>query len=160
MTNEERAAIKARADAATPGPWRQGYASLSCAKQHETARHPGPPECVYGVVKWIDNPHCVSAEDGTELCGPDDYGNTPRDADCAFIAHARTDVPALGAEVERLREALGFYANDFNWMARSNEIGERASDVAMRSPAMQDHGRRAQTALKDYGERYGQKAFE
>lgn len=34
------------------------------------------------------------------------YGPTERGADAEFIAHARTDVPALLAEVERLREEL------------------------------------------------------
>lgn len=33
-------------------------------------------------------------------------GDAPNDRDKAFIAHARTDVPALVAEVERLRGAL------------------------------------------------------
>lgn len=32
-------------------------------------------------------------------------------ADRNFIAHARQDIPTLIAEVERLREALAFYAD-------------------------------------------------
>lgn len=119
MTHEELQAIKARAEAATPGPWRQGFASMSCVRPHETASHPGPPECVYDVMKWIDSNDHVSAANGDEICGPDDYGNHPRENDCAFIAHARTDVPALVAEVERLREMI----RDAGILERLNEMG-------------------------------------
>lgn len=38
------------------------------------------------------------------VVAPDDGGVTPEDAE--FIAHARTDVPALIAEVERLRAQI------------------------------------------------------
>lgn len=55
-----------------------------------------------------------SASTGEEIAGnydDEDGGicSTPEDA--AFIAAARTDVPDLLAEVERLRAALTFYAN-------------------------------------------------
>lgn len=70
MTHDELQAIKARAAAATPGPW---------------------------SVNNTD-PDVVLDSDGRFV------GRADEDADAEFIAHARTDVPALIAEVERLRE--------------------------------------------------------
>jgi len=81
-------AIRARAEAATEGPW--------------------------GVIDW-DSPdegvnfiHVLQEQDGLEtvcaLPNPAEYTNRScLRADAEFIAHAREDVPALLAEVERLR---------------------------------------------------------
>lgn len=70
--------IKARAEAASPGPWADGAAELDL---------PGftmsPRTCAGCGVDW------------------------PLDApDAEFVAHAREDVPALIAEVERLRKLI------------------------------------------------------
>lgn len=66
-------AIKARAEAATPGPWERRITTFtSCGVQ-------GPEMAIY-----------------------DEGGHGEEDAE--FIAHARTDIPALVAEVERLRQ--------------------------------------------------------
>lgn len=98
MTAARRAAIKARSDAATPGPW---------------------------VVDLPDWGECngISSKNGTQIlnagsCIPDpqtavDYGGTVHDwkeeiydygvhkwDDAVFIAHARQDIPDLLAEVE------------------------------------------------------------
>lgn len=79
MTDKELSEIKARADAATPGPWRvdavdnESGQTLYCA---EVFIEPG----VSAV--WRMNPNA------------------------SFIAHARTDVPELVAEVKRLRSEL------------------------------------------------------
>jgi len=76
MTDDELKAIKARAEAATPGPWATvlGRYVLSRA------------DAFKGQPDWPLMPK--TAEDAT------------------FIAHARMDMPALVAEVERLRDAL------------------------------------------------------
>lgn len=66
MTHDELQAIKARAEAATPGPW------------------------TFDIEDW----KVVNAESQ----------HASSEEDWQFIAHARTDVPALVAEVERLRE--------------------------------------------------------
>lgn len=75
-------AIEARANAATPGPWRAGTEEF----------------IDYGAVfgRQIE-------EDGLSRvrCLVDDLSDIPGTAE--FIAHARTDVPALVAEVRRLR---------------------------------------------------------
>lgn len=74
MTSEELAAIKARAEAATPGPWELASASSGYSNESDVISQD------LGVVAH------------------DVLNNT-----AVFIAHARTDVPALVAEVERLR---------------------------------------------------------
>jgi len=84
MTEAELKAIEARADAATKGPW----------KIKRTVHMDG------GLVLFSRRvgPYCVN--DNAPR-------NTPRGkqagADCEFAAHSRTDIPALCAEVRRLR---------------------------------------------------------
>jgi hypothetical protein len=90
MTDEELQAIKARVAAATPGPWAMSRDEMSAGfGQHR-----------YVVVG-------TTTADGKKLV---DWrllveGMRGADAvhDAEFIAHARTDEPALLAEVERLR---------------------------------------------------------
>lgn len=81
MTEEEIQAIEARANAATEGPWEvralAGY----------------PNECWAGPA--IDAPGYSDFYTGYE-------GEISR-PNAEFIAHARTDVPALVAEIRRLR---------------------------------------------------------
>jgi hypothetical protein len=80
MTPAELAEIRARAEAATPGPWVRYSRDFRDARSHSVV---GPG-------------HAVRAFTGY---GP--RGGTAQ-TDAEFIAHARTDVPALLAEVERL----------------------------------------------------------
>jgi hypothetical protein len=52
---------------------------------------------------------CANTTDGPWILDDGDMiitGTCERDADGEFIAHARQDVPALIAEVERLKEAI------------------------------------------------------
>lgn len=77
MTPKQLQGIKARADAATPGPW-----------EEKTNRH---PQCNGEPWGWISG-----ASGNITWSGY--VGKTNAD----FIAHARTDIPALVAEVERL----------------------------------------------------------
>lgn len=80
MSDDRIAEIKARANAATPGPW--------------TASAPHP----YCGEIWVVGP---DDPDGAIATGFDD---TP--ADAAFIAHARTDVPWLLDRIEALEQEL------------------------------------------------------
>jgi len=75
MTDEELTAIEARANAATREPWSVGDAYVPTASLSAVS--------VYGMGMEIAE--CQMPEDGT------------------FIAAARVDVPALVAEVRRLR---------------------------------------------------------
>ena len=83
-------AIEARANAATEGPWwrREGHAEID-GQNYAEVLIPGRVECgsyCYGGTSTIE---------GDRL-----------DADLAFIAHARADVPALVDEVRRLRDLV------------------------------------------------------
>jgi hypothetical protein len=80
MTDEELQAIRKRVEAATPGPWREDNFT------HRLEDVTGEPLCAADV-------------DGA------DAGLWNR-ADGIFVVHARTDVPALLAEVERLKADL------------------------------------------------------
>ena len=71
MNKEQLQEIKARAEAAAPGPW------------GKTGDNPMIPDLLFGDR---------ARENAT------------------FIAHARSDVPALCAEVERLRDNLAWLA--------------------------------------------------
>ena len=97
MNDAELAAIEARAAAATPGPWVRirDHRWASDIYVHADARHDVAGRPVARV-----NEHY-----------------TP-DVDAEFIAHARQDVPALLAEVRRLRGAIEDYAE--------NRIGSNA----------------------------------
>ena len=67
---------------------------------------PGPWEaehCGYDVYETATDYGDVVAECGLRV------------ADARFIAHARTDVPALLAEVDRLRAQVADYENGINW---------------------------------------------
>lgn len=70
------APIKARAEAATPGPWKDDGEIIG----------PG-----FGIAQTWDKHE-------------DDFANA--EANSEFIAHARQDIPALVAEVERLRAVI------------------------------------------------------
>lgn len=80
MTDEELNAIDARANAATPGKWKTGTG-------YEQSKR-GNYVCGHGRI--------VCAEQ-------DDTDCVLSDEDAAFIAAARADVPALVAEVRRLK---------------------------------------------------------
>jgi hypothetical protein len=73
--------IKARMEAATEGPWHKLFSTAS-----------GPS---VGIYKDQNQRHQQTLA----------YGLSDNNQD--FVAHSRTDIPALVAEVEMLREALG-----------------------------------------------------
>ncbi len=83
--------IKARAEAASPGPWFwNSYDGIFRGKGEESE-----------PVAWIDH-----LRNDDKLHGDDIYG--PRrdeaHANARFVEAAREDIPALIAEVERLRK--------------------------------------------------------
>lgn len=75
LTAEQLAEIKARAEAATPGPWKRFRMDRFSINNEPLEKH---------------------------ICGV----SQESEHDAAFIAHAREDIPALLAEVERLRKQL------------------------------------------------------
>ena len=86
-------AIKARAAAATEGPWEWDDSTIG---QHWSRPQP-----------W------ATVVDDEVKCGDYCYGGSSSpiksDADGQFLAHAREDIPALVAEVERLCEERDEY---------------------------------------------------
>lgn len=82
MTEQELEKIEARANAATPGKWTAGEVGVITTDAKISERY----DQVASILPICDKSgHCY--QDGTT----------------AFIAHARTDVPALVAEVRRLQ---------------------------------------------------------
>lgn len=95
------AAIEGRANAATPGPW--------VVVPRNPDIDPDYPPFV-GFVRneagwWDDDSTLLSSENAE------------------FIAHARTDIPALVAEVRRLRAALAVYGDEDNWSVTTSADG-------------------------------------
>ena len=80
--------IRARADAATEGPW----SFVWCHSSGMVAKGDYPPHDItsrdLGPFEWL--------ADGDDS-----------DEDCKFIAHARTDIPYLLSEIDRLRGEIG-----------------------------------------------------
>ena len=102
MTDLDLDAIEARADAATDGPW---VVKHEPAWEADNVQH--PDVITVGAQMWEGDD-----EPMTVCLVSTDYEDDPVDVllDAEFIAHARTDVPALvaalreaRAEVERLR---------------------------------------------------------
>ena len=82
-------AIKAKLAATTPGPWEWGTTPW------------GSP-----VLRRRLGEQGLNVINADPSGGEYELAIDPGGSDAAFIAHARTDVPALVAEVERLRAAL------------------------------------------------------
>lgn len=96
MTDTEQLAqIRARADAATKGPW---YLRLTDETYRDRPAHYYIASEVRGIVD-------VRPDDAFYVATTQ-RGNAQARADAEFIAHAREDVATLLAEIERLRAAL------------------------------------------------------
>lgn len=88
--------IQAYCDKATEGPWRIEQVNPG----QWWVMSPPPP-------KYAD----VYIE----------YGDSLEDVpDAAFIAHARTDLPALVAELRKARSIIAFFADEQNWQSPSS----------------------------------------
>jgi hypothetical protein len=98
------AAIKARADAATEGPWEFGTAPHPDSNETK-AEYVANASCGDGPlwVAWAPN----LTDDGYAYLVTGITGDGPTsEANATFIAHAREDVPKLVAEVKQLRAEL------------------------------------------------------
>lgn len=86
LTDEQLAAIRERADAATPGPWATAL------------------EVDHDGQYWV-----VTPPDGSVLfsvCKVGHKGELKTEEDAEFIAHARQDIPALLAHIDALTAEL------------------------------------------------------
>lgn len=111
-------AIEARAQAATPGPW-------------HVAAPPWNPAEPYVITGNEDLSSGTVVVDMFGVGGDPDDPKVNREANLAFIAHARADVPALLADVKRLRDferqvvelaGRSKVARD-EWIAQCAELG-------------------------------------
>jgi hypothetical protein len=102
MTEKELDAIRARERAALPGPW-----------FWQRGRHHGPLDARTGGALRTTKPFTLGGEEFNQvlICTMQLVEGVPaleffgQPGDIAFIAHAREDVPALLAEIDRLRAA-------------------------------------------------------
>ena len=116
------AEIRARLEAATPGPWE--------------------------AVKWEDYDHMNGYVETWDVEGPDHDGDGNGQQDAEFIAHARDDVPFLLAEIERLSTALA--ERDAFWVSRlqaDDAVEAIAAEFASGYPIHNWDRKRAKTAL-------------
>jgi hypothetical protein len=102
MLENELAAIRHRADSATPGPWHVEFVGDTHAMNLVAVTtgeiHENWPQ---------DSAQVVAA---TLVQGPERYASIADgrwDDNAAFIAHARDDVPRLLAEIARLHAEMG-----------------------------------------------------
>ena len=100
MTPERIEALRALCEAATPGPWTVQKGESPCAC-------PGDGIMAHGMVVAT-----VWDEDGDPL-------SCDSEPDATFIAAARTVVPVLLGEVERLQEELASEQGK-NWALKQN----------------------------------------
>jgi hypothetical protein len=127
------AAIRARADAATPGPWTVGRTT----ELDWGANPPGrigdrivDSDGVWPRTRTVEGTHVAAVGEMKRMVADMSsrgYRNSRFAADAEFIAAARTDVPALLDEVERLRDGLA--ARD---RAGVELVGHLAAAVAER----------------------------
>lgn len=98
MTPDELALIRARAEKATEGPWK-----------------------VWAMSVLADPVGNSNLYDGLLIADTTDPHRGLRTFNADFIAHARTDVPALVAEVERLQREVARTVGDLC----ANDLGKR-----------------------------------
>lgn len=108
-------AIEARAEAATPGPW------TARLRDDMWEINDGSGSNFVSIVE-----SCWLPDD----CDTGQYGGIPDVDDARFIAHARTDVPALVAELRAAREVVeaahkwkSALTWDAEWSIRPAEVG-------------------------------------
>ena len=120
------AAIRQRADNATPGPWTLMTDSCDCG---------GDWGCRHGEFPFALRLPTHTVSNQNRPCDPGDSLDSYRHnasefgdltmADGEFIAAARSDVPALLAEVERLRRFI-------EWVARLDQYDPEPHEDAAR----------------------------
>jgi hypothetical protein len=113
MTPSELATIEARANAATPGPWSTVDYSPCWVIAHDAEGSPA-----------VVAPQCPIGQAGSD------------DADLAFIAAARSDVPALIAEVRRLLKENALLTERFRdeYEGRNKALRERNEALRQQPP--------------------------
>lgn len=114
MSTVDIDAIQARLEASNPDPWVHGDDTLNDDGTIQSAN-------ILSVGYLGPNPWSIASCHGgpTEPEEGRDTRGLQATADAAFIAHAHQDIPALIAEVRRLRDALTDVAKHQEDMADS-----------------------------------------
>ena len=121
MTNDELQAIRERCGKAAPGPWE--WKDIRPGSSEKEGWQGAESLC---QSKDLKNDYLLLATEYPDEPVPYIDGSPE---DMAFIAHARTDVPALLAEIDRLQVTLA--------LAREHgaaEMRERAAKIVDRQP--------------------------
>jgi len=113
MTDDELQAIEARLKAATSGPWTTGAGKVRDGETRELVIAPNDDVIVAMAYGGFGNPTDRTTQDRT------------------FIAHARTDIPALVAEVRRLQDALYLAWSD-GWQAAFDRPADAEEAIRFR----------------------------
>jgi hypothetical protein len=129
LTDEEIEAIRHRAESATPGPWYVSEAHASCGEVWIHTQNPPPVEALIPPYNWDDaGPNFGEArwkayyrENIDPSLISTGWDDNPINA--AFVAHARTDVPALLAALDEARAR----ASHFESLA----MDQQATNAAM-----------------------------
>lgn len=114
LSAERLAEIRARAEAATPGPWRQDVMYVDAVVPQGRPGGEVIIQC-YPTVRHLN-------------------AVVPVKANAAFVAHSRKDVPELLAEIERLTAERRWYqraAAEMRQMLHEAEDREQALDQAV-----------------------------
>jgi signal transduction histidine kinase len=101
LSEQQLAEIRGRETAATKGPWGtydDGTGRIDIAADLEDTGH--GYTCRRGIAQTDDDP---IDNDPTHADWDEDTDLAQSEADAQFIAHARTDVPTLLAEIDRLQ---------------------------------------------------------
>jgi hypothetical protein len=133
LSDERLAEIAARAEAATPGPWTVDLEQCDCSDGW----------CGHGT-------YVSSVYSGGVL--RTEFSDFP-DADWQFVIRARTDVPALLAEIQRLGEQVARLEDD-----RVRYLDQQAKDDAEFSQVLaeRDRYRSAWQSARERAQAYGE----
>ena len=104
MTDDELEAIRARAEAAAPGPW-EAEIGAEIEVNAGSARTTWDGDIGRPATSWRSVDRILEVADADEELDDDEYEIVSANAE--FIAHARDDIPALLDEVFRLRALVG-----------------------------------------------------
>lgn len=118
MTDKELKEIRERCNKATPGPW----------KWEETEDQKSGRE-------WGDLGEILVTQSGDEVLSANGYDYTSVEVsknDAAFIAHAREDIPALLAEIERLTTKVSILEDIKTGRAAWIPVSERLPEPEQR----------------------------
>jgi hypothetical protein len=116
MTADERNAIRARAEAATPGPWARDLYEDGESGEGPLGVFPG------ARGEWVESNNVIRPPSAEGDLG-DDVATCDRNGDAEFIAHAREDIPRLLADNDALRAEVAALLRALEW--RNMLHGER-----------------------------------